>query len=169
MEKTISEEKARIQRWFCRFNERGCRLQVRERGGAAFIDTIVAEWIVTRVAPHFDTAGKITRVDFWVLWKELGYPEDRRCCHTIKVVEVDVEDTISAEVDGQSVDAWLIVELTDSFGRIHHVEMIGPITEPAHAASWRRWTKYRNENPELFERVDASILEEHLRLAEEWK
>ena len=69
MKEVIAQEKARIQTLFHLFNQNGCRMQVRERGGENFIDTIVAEWIVTRIAPHFDAAGKITRVDFWLLWK----------------------------------------------------------------------------------------------------
>jgi hypothetical protein len=169
MKDVIAKEKARIQNMFRLFNENGCRMQVRERGESNFIDTMVAEWIVTRIAPQFDTAGKITRVDFWVLWKELGYSEDSRCCHTTKIIAMDVDDTLPVEVDGQITDAWLIVELTDNRGRIHHVEMIEPVTEPDHAADWKQWTKYRNDNPALFERIDASILAEHLEIAEEWQ
>lgn len=169
MKEVIAQEKARIQNLFRLFNQNGCRMQVREHGGENFIDTIVAEWIVTRIAPRFDSTGRITRVDFWVLWKELGYTESRRCCHTTKVIGVDVDDTLPAEIDDQTVDAWLIVELTDTRGRIHHVEMIEPVTDPDHAADWKQWTKYRADNPDLFKRVDESVLQEHLEMAEEWE
>jgi hypothetical protein len=169
MNEVIAQEKSRIQNLFRLFNQNGCRMQVREHGGENFIDTIIAEWIVTRIAPHFDTAGKITRVDFWVVWKELGYSEDRRCCHTTKIIGVDVDDTLPAEIDGQTIDAWLIVELIDERKRIHHIEMIEPVTEPDHAADWKQWTQYRTDHPNLFKRIDESVLEEHLEMAEEWE
>ena len=84
------------------------------------------------------------------------------------MIGIDVDDTLPVEIDDQTVDAWLIVDLTDTLGRIHHVEMIEPITEPDHAADWKQWTKYRADHPDLFKQIDGSVLEEHREIAEEW-
>jgi hypothetical protein len=169
MENIIAEEKARIQRQFHWLNERGCRLQIRERGGENFIDTITAELTVTRIAPHFDASGEIIRTDFWLLWKELGYQEGFNYSHTIKVVNVSVDDTLTAQSGGSEVNAWLIVELTDDLDRIYHLEMIEPVSEPAHAKQWDAWLAFRKNNRDLFQRIDSDILAEHIKIAEDWQ
>ena len=168
MENIIAEEKARIQKQLHWFNERGCRLKIRERGGENFIDTITAELMVTRIAPHFDASGKIIRTDFWLLWKELGYQEGFNYSHTIKVVKVSVEDTLTAQSEGRDINAWLIVELTDDLDRIYHLEMIEPVSEPAHAKQWEAWLAFRKNNRDLFQRMDSEILAEHIKIAEDW-
>lgn len=169
MENIIAEEKARIQRQFHWLNERGCRLQIRERGGENFIDTITAELTVTRIAPHFDASGEIIRTDFWLLWKELGYQEGFNYSHTIKVVNVSVDDTLTAQSGGSEVNAWLIVELTDDLDRIYQLEMIEPVSEPAHAKQWEAWLAFRKNNRDLFQRIDSEILVEHIKIAEDWQ
>ena len=40
--------------------------------------------------------------------------------------------------------------------------------EPALAAYWQRWIAYRQKNAERFHRIDAQLLAEHLRIAEDW-
>lgn len=169
MENIITEEKSRIQRQFHWLNERGCRLQVRERGGENFIDTITAELTVTRIAPHFDASGKIIRTDFWLLWKELGYQEGFNYSHTIKVVNISVDDTLTAQSGGSEINAWLIVELTDDLDRIYNLEMIEPVSEPAHAKQWEAWLAFRKNNRDLFQRIDSEILVEHIKIAEDWQ
>lgn len=169
MENIIAEEKARIQRQLHWFNERGCRLLIRERGGETFIDTITAELTVTRIAPNFDASGKIIRTDFWLLWKELGYQEGFNYSHTIKVVNVSVDDTLTAQSAGAEINAWLIVELTDDLDRIYKLEMIEPVSEPAHAKQWEAWLAFRKNNRDLFQRIDSEILAEHIKIAEDWQ
>ena len=169
MENIIAEQKSRIQKQFHWLNERGCRLQIRERGGENFIDTITAELTVTRIAPHFDASGEIIRTDFWLLWKELGYQEGFNYSHTIKVVNVSVDDTLTAQSGGSEVNAWLIVELTDDLDRIYQLEMIEPVSEPAHAKQWEAWLAFRKNNRDLFQRIDSEILVEHIKIAEDWQ
>lgn len=169
MEKLIAEEKARIQKQLHWFNERGCRLQIREHGGEKFIDTIAAELTVTRIAPHFDAAGKFIRTDFWLLWKELGYQEGFNYSHTIKVVNVSVDDTLTAQSDGAEINAWLIAELTDDLNRIYHLEMIEPVSEPAYAKQWETWLAARKNNLDIFLRMDSEILAEHIKISEGWE
>jgi hypothetical protein len=36
-------------------------------------------------------------------------------------------------------------------------------------ADWKAWRKYKAENQERFETDDQSILEEHIKIAEEWE
>jgi hypothetical protein len=98
----------------------------------------------------------------------LGYDEGFQHAHTVKVVDIRIEDTLTAEHDGKEVEGWLIVELTDDLGRIHHVEMIEPVSEPELAADWQRWIAYRQKSAERFHRIDAQLLAEHLRIAEDW-
>jgi len=38
------------------------------------------------VAPHFDAQGEVKRVDFWLLFKAVGYDEGFQHAHTVKVV-----------------------------------------------------------------------------------
>ncbi len=169
MEKMILEEKARIQELFHWFNERGCRIQIRERGSENFIDTVAAELTVTRIAPHFDASGNITRTDFWLLWKELGYQEGFNYSHTIKVIQSSVDDMLTGQSGGTEINAWLIVELTDDLDRVYHLEMIEPVSEPSFAKEWEEWQVFRKDNRDLFMRIDAEILAEHIKIAEEWE
>ena len=167
MKNFIEQEKQRLQEALHWFNNRGSRMTVRESGDL-FLDTLVDSFTVTRIAPHFDTAGNHLRTDFWLLWKALGYDEGFQHAHTIKVVDVRVEDTLMAEHDGKEAEGWLIVELTDDLGRIHHVEMMEPVSGPELAADWQRWTAYRRKNAERFHRIDTQLLAEHLPIAEDW-
>ena len=109
MKDFIEQEKRRLQEALHWFNNRGSRMTVRENG-VLFLDILVDSFTVTRIAPHFDTAGNHLRTDFWLLWKALGYDEGFQHAHTIKVVDVLVEDTLTAEHDGKEIEAWLIVE-----------------------------------------------------------
>ena len=84
------------------------------------------------------------------------------------MVDVLVEDTLTAEHDGKEIEAWLIVDMTDDLGRVHHVEMIEPVSEPELAADWQKWIAYRQKNTERFRRIDDQLLAEHLRIAEDW-
>ena len=167
MKDFIEQEKRRLQEALHWFNNRGSRMTVRESGDL-FLDVLVDSFTVTRIAPHFDTAGNHLRTDFWLLWKALGYDEGFQHAHTVKVVDIRIDDTLTVEHDGKEVEGWLIVDLTDDMGRIHHVEMIEPVSEPELAADWQRWIAYRQKNAERFHRIDAQLLVEHLRIAEDW-
>lgn len=160
MKEFIEQEKMRIQRLLRLFNERGSRMVVFGEAGKRLFGELVDSFAVTRIAPHFDAGGKHTRSDFWLLWKSVGYNNGWQYAHTVKIVKVRVRDTLE--------DCWLIVDLTDDYGRRYHVELIEPITEPDYARDWRDWQKYKAENGEMFARIDAELLEEHRQIAEEW-
>ena len=168
MKEFIDQERRRLQTAFLWFNQRGGRMTVRERGSGFFVDTIVDSFTVTRIAPKFDTAGNHIHTDFWLLWKALGYNEGFQHAHTVKIIEAKVDETLRGEFEGKPVEAWLIVDLIDDRDRVHHVELIEPGTEPDLAADWRNWSRYKQKNSEMFGRIDAQLLSEHLAIAEEW-
>lgn len=158
MQKFIQQEKARLQEEFRLFNERGSYVTVyNEDDGQRLFRDIADSFLVTRVAPRFDAQGRVTRTDFWLLWKVLGYDQGFQHAHTIKVVRW--------WRDGGD---WAEMDLVDDVGRRHHIELIEPICEAAYAADWNRWQAYRRKNQERFEKIDAQILAEHVRIAEEW-
>ena len=160
MREFIEQEKKRLQDLLRLFNERGSRMEAFGDDGKRLFGELVDSYRVTRLAPHFDAQGKHTRSDFWLLWKSVGYNNGWQYAHTVKIVKVQVRDTLE--------DCWLIVDLTDDQGRRYHVELIEPISEPDYARDWRDWQKYKAKNAEMFERIDAELLEEHLQIAEEW-
>jgi len=158
MQEFIQQEKARLQEEFRLFNERGSYVTVyNEDDGQRLFRDIADSFLVTRVAPRFDAQGKVTHTDFWLLWKVLGYDQGFQHSHTIKVVRW--------WRDGGD---WAEMDVVDDVGRRHHIELIEPICEAAYAADWNRWQAYRRENQERFEKIDAQILAEHVRIAEEW-
>ena len=111
---------------------------------------------VMRIAPYFDAQGALTRTDFWLLWKSVGYDEGFQYAHTIKVLKCRVEDP------------GIEIELIDDLGRRHLLELIEPHQEAGWARDWKHWQLYREENRELFEMIDQELLAEHIRIAEEW-
>lgn len=158
MQEFIQQEKARLQEEFRLFNERGSYVTVyNEDDRQRLFRDIADSFLVTRVAPRFDAQGKVTHTDLWLLWKVIGYDQGFQHSHTIKVVRW--------WRDGGD---WAEMELVDDVGRRHHIELIEPICEEAYAADWNRWQAYRRENQERFEKMDAQILAEHVRIAEEW-
>jgi hypothetical protein len=80
-----------------------------------------------------------------------------------------VDDTLTAQSAGAEINAWLIVELTDDLDRIYNLEMIEPVSEPAHAKQWEAWLAFRKNNRDLFQRIDSEILAEHIKIAEDWQ
>ena len=117
---------------------------------------VIDAYTLTRVAPHFDARGDVTRVDFWLFFKALGYDEGFQHAHTVKVVRWSQED--SYEID-----------LVDDRERRLHIELIVPRLERDLAADWNRWRDYKAANRERFERIDADLLEEHVEMAEGWQ
>jgi len=156
----IDEEKARIHGLLRLFNERGSRMEVFDEDKKRLFGELVDSFTVTRIAPHFDAQGQHTQSDFWLLWKTVGYNNGWQYAHTVKIVQVNVRDTLE--------NCWLIVDLTDDRGRRFHVELIEPITEADYARDWHDWQKYKAANAAMFARIDAELLEEHLQIAEEW-
>jgi len=157
----IEQERQRLQGLLRLFNERGSRMEVYGEDGKRILGDLVDSFTVTRLAPHFDAQGNHTGADFWLLWKSVGYDNGWQYAHTVKIVQVRVRDTLE--------DCWLIVDLTDDQGRRFHVELIEPVIEKDYAADWRDWQDYKAKNTEMFARIDAEMLEEHLRIAEEWR
>lgn len=161
MKEFIEQERQRLQGLLRLFNERGSRMGVYGEDGKRILGDLVDSFTVTRLAPHFDAQGNHTGADFWLLWKSVGYDNGWQYAHTVKIVQVRVRDTLE--------DCWLIVDLTDDQGRRFHVELIEPVIEKDYAADWRDWQDYKAKNTEMFARIDAEMLEEHLRIAEEWR
>lgn len=157
----IEQERQRLQGLLRLFNERGSRMEVYGEDGKRILGDLVDSFAVTRLAPHFDTQGNHIGLDFWLLWKSVGYDNGWQYAHTVKIVKVRVRDTLE--------NCWLIVDLTDDQGRRFHVELIEPVIEKDHAADWKRWQDYKAKNTEMFARIDAQLLEEHLRIAEGWQ
>ncbi len=156
MKEFIDKEKARLQALFEPFNEGGSWMTLLESGREPVRMGLVDSYKVTRVAPHFDAQGEVKRVDFWLLFKAVGYDEGFQHAHTVKVVRWSQEDSY-------------LIDLTDDRGRRFHVELVFPDQEPDLAADWRRWRRYKSENRDRFERIDADLLAEHVRIAEEWE
>lgn len=155
MRKFIAQERARLQALFDEFNRAGSFLVMREGHSEPLPLGLIDSYTVTRVAPHFDAAGSVTKTDFWVMWKSVGYNNGYQYSHTIKIVDWSRED--SYELD-----------LADDLGRRYHIELIMDATEHDYVLDWRKWRNYKAENAPEFEIIDAQILEEHVRIAEEW-
>lgn len=151
----IASERARLQSLFDQFNRDGSWMEMREEHYDPLRFGLIDSYIVTRVAPHFDAQGNITKTDFWLLFKSAGYDEGWQYSHTIKVVEWSQDDTY-------------LLDLTDDRGRKYHIELIMDSTEPREVAAWKRWQQYRADNAERFAVIDAQILEEHTKMAEDW-
>jgi hypothetical protein len=156
MKEFIEKEKARLQALFEPFNTGGSWMTLAEKGRGSVRVGFVDGFTVTRVAPHFDAGGEVTRVDFWLLLRMLGYDEGFQHIHTIKIVSWSQDDTY-------------LLDLLDDRDRRFHIELIFPDQEPDQAADWKRWSGYKAENRDRFERIDAELLSEHTRIAEEWE
>ena len=156
MNELIDQEKNRLQALFEPFNERGSWMSLAEGRQAPIQLGVIDSYTVTRVGPHFDAKGDVTRVDFWLLFKALGYDEGFQHAHTIKVIRWSQEDTY-------------LLDLVDDRARRFHIELIFPELEPDLAADWNQWQAYRAENQERFERIDAELLAEHTEFAEDWE
>ena len=116
---------------------------------------LVDSYTVTRVAPHFDAQGNVTKTDFLVMFKSVGYNNGYQYTHTIKVVGWGREDTYE-------------LDLTDDRGRHYHIELIMDVTEHYYVLDWRKWQSYKAENAAEFEIIDAQLLAEHTTIAEGW-
>ena len=73
MNELVNQEKARLQALFDPFNERGSWMTLAEGREQPMRLGIMEGYLVTRVAPRFDTRGDVTHVDFWLFHKALGY------------------------------------------------------------------------------------------------
>lgn len=155
MKEFIAGEKEKLQALFDEFNQEGSLMVMREGHDTPLPFGLIDSFAVTRVAPHFDAAGSITRTDFWLVFKSVGYNNGYQYTHTIKVV-------------GWSQDDTYLIDLTDDRGRRYHVELIMDATEHDYVVAWRKWQRYKSENASEFAVIDAQILEEHIRMAEEW-
>jgi hypothetical protein len=155
MKEFIASEKARLQALFDEFNRDGSIMVMREDHDAPLPLGLVDSYTVTRVAPKFDAAGNVTKTDFWVMFKSVGYDNGYHYTHTIKVVRWGNED--SCELD-----------LTDDLGRRYHIELIMDVTEHDDVVDWRAWQSYKAENAAEFEIIDAQLLAEHTTIAEGW-
>ena len=88
----IASEKARLQKLFDEFNEKGSRMEMREGSDDPLEFGLIDGYTVTRVAPHFDASGSVTRTDFWLLFKSAGYNNGWQYAHTIKVIDWNQDD-----------------------------------------------------------------------------
>jgi hypothetical protein len=117
---------------------------------------IVDSYTIIRVAPHFDAEGEVKRVDFWLLFKTVGYDEGFQHAHTVKVVGWSQGDTY-------------LLDLVDDRNRKYHIELIFPDQEPELASDWSSWRRYKMRNRDRFSLIDADLMTEHRQIAEEWE
>ncbi len=155
MSELIDPERSRLQALFDPFNRDGSWMTLAEGRQEPIPLGVIDSYTVTRVAPHFDAKGDVTRVDYWLFFKALGYDEGFQHAHTIKVVHWSQADTY-------------LLDLVDNRDRRFHLELIFPEQEPDLAADWNRWQEYKTENRERFERIDAELIAEHIEIAEGW-
>lgn len=156
MKDFIAGEKLRLQALFNPFNEKGSWMQMREGRDEPLEFGLIDSYTVTRVAPHFDTSGNVTKTDFWLMFKSAGYNNGWQYAHTIKVVDWSQDDTY-------------LLDLTDDRGRRYHIELLFPTLDIALSADWKHWQDYKGENKEMFDTIDTQLLQEHTKIAEEWE
>lgn len=155
MKKFIASEKQRLQALFDEFNKEGSIMVMHEGHDTPLPFGLIDSYTLTRIAPHFDAAGNVTTTDFWLMFRSVGYNNGYQYAHTIKVV-------------GWSQDDTYLIDLADDRNRRYHIELIMDATEHDYVVAWRKWQSYKAENAAEFEIIDAQILEEHIRIAEEW-
>lgn len=155
MQEFIAEEKARVQALFDEFSRSGSLMVMREGHDTPLPFGLIDSYTVMRIAPHFDAAGKVTKTDFWLMFKSVGYDSGFEHTHTIKVVDWRQEDTFE-------------LDLTDDRERRYHIELIMDATEHDYVVAWGKWQRYKNDNRSEFDAIDAQLLEEHTKIAEEW-
>ena len=155
MNELIDQERNRLQALFEPFNTVGSWMTLAESRQEPIPLGVIDDYAVTRVAPHFDAKGDVTRVDFWLFVKALGYDVGFQHAHTVKVVRWSQADTY-------------LLDLVDDRERRFHIELIFPEQEPELAADWNQWREYKAANRERFERIDAELLAEHIEIAESW-
>jgi hypothetical protein len=155
MKEFIASEKSRLQALFDEFNRDGSTMVMREGRDTPLTLGLVDSYTVTRVAPHFDAAGSVTKTDFWVMFKSVGYDNGYQYAHTIKVIGWGREDTYE-------------LDLTDDRERHYHIELILDVAEHDCVVDWRAWQSYKVANVAEFEIIDAQLLGEHTAIAEGW-
>ncbi len=151
----ITDEKAKLQALFDEFNRDGSLMILREGHDTPLPFGLIDSYTVTRVAPHFDAGGNVTKTDFWLMFKSVGYNNGFQFTHTIKVVDWSREDTYE-------------LDFTDDLDRRYHIELIMDATEHDYVVAWGKWQWYRAENKSEFDAIDAQLLEEHTKIAEAW-
>ncbi|MEN6521120.1 MAG: hypothetical protein ABFD46_08230 [Armatimonadota bacterium] len=156
MKDFIAEEKAKLQSLFDAFNRDGSWMDMREGRDEPLEFGLIDSYIVTRVSPHFDSSGNVTKIDFWLLFKSAGYHNGWQYSHTIKVVAWSRDDTY-------------LLDLTDDRGRRFHIELIMDVSEHDMVLDWRTWQSYKAANQQMFEEIDLELMEEHVRIAETWE
>lgn len=156
MQDLIEDKKAKLQEMFRPFNEAGSWMELRQSGFQPLRIGLIDSYLVTRLAPHFDAQGNVTKTDFWLLFESVGYNNGFQYAHTIKVVDWSQEDTY-------------LLDLTDDLGRRFHIELLFPTLDVDMVADWKDWQAYKRQNQDRFQQIDAELLEEHIRIAEEWQ
>jgi hypothetical protein len=156
MKDFIASEKERLQALFDEFNKEGSLMVMREGHDTPLPFGLIDSYTVTRVAPHFNATGNVTKTDFWLMFKSVGYNNGYQYTHTIKVVSLSQDDTY-------------LIDITDDRDRMYHVELIMDATEHDYVVAWRKWQLYKSENAAEFEIIDAQLLDEHTKIAEAWE
>lgn len=156
MQATIEELRGQLQGLFDHFNVDGSWMSATDADRKEIWRDFIDSYTVTRISPHFDAQGSITKTDFWLMFKWVGYNNGFQYTHTIKVVDWGREDTYE-------------LDLKDDLGRIYHIELIMDIAEHDYVVAWKEWQKYKEENRQLFDTINADLLEEHIRIAETWE
>lgn len=147
-------QKEEITRRLYKMNRAGTTMTIYSNGGEV-LQTISDSLIPLRVQGDH----------FWLLWKPTGYLEKPELSQTIKVVDHLVNTYLEDEVYGVQ---WLTVTLEDDSGKLYLVEIIEPFCDPEAHRKWRKWLRYRKDNKERCETIDAELMEQHKLIADTW-
>jgi hypothetical protein len=137
-----AQERQQAQALFEPYNRDGAAVTLRADGEQYRLGPGV-EFTVLRAIE--DAAGG---VDFWLLWKALGYQDQmsgQQCCHCVRIVSV---------AEGKDE-----LHVTDQDGQ----ELV--LAPYPNQARWREWQAYRRANAPMFAEIDANLLAEARRTA----
>jgi len=132
MKEFIEKEKARLQAFFAPFIEGGLWIALVGPGRELFRLGLIYGYAVSRMAPSFDAGGKLKRIDFWFLFKEVGYDEGSQNTNIVRAICWFLEGTYLNNLMYNR--SWRF-----------HVELVFPDQEPD-LADWRCWQRYNLDN-----------------------
>jgi len=133
-------------------NEEGASLTVIERNTTILSNILIANLEVLRVNPHYDSKGKLSSVDVWLLWQPLGFEEDGyHHSHLTRIVDW-VGDDVS-------------LTLTDDKERVHNFELLLIETESEAIRERLNWKK---QLPPDYEDIRDELRQHFTRMADEW-
>ncbi len=157
MKHDLEAEKARLQEEFRLFNEQGATITIFEDDGERILKDQIDSLLVTRVAPCRDRSVSSDPMDFWLLWRPIGYQSGERFWHTAKIVRWS----------RPGGDDFAEIDLYDDQGRHYNVDLMEPNIEADLFALRCAWLDFKKEHPEQFV-ADEQMMAYHVEMAEHW-